>query len=338
VSDKKTYKIAIIPCDGIGKDVIRGAKLVLDAVNEVETDFSLEMTHYDAGQSALEKSGNPFPQESLEGVLQADATLFGASDTPGVLGEFKVGMDLYANVRPILALPGTNALRPEADFVIVRENTEGLFSRMGWHYRDQHVNCRMFTDSSMERIIRYAFKYAIENGRKKVTLTHKAHVLTYTDGPFRDMFYEIAPDYPQIEAEDMTVDTCGMFISLDPGRLDVIITENSNGDLLSDVGAGVVGGKGYAYSGGIGDSKAYFEPIHGTARKYEDKNIVNPSAAILCCMMMLEYLGEKKAGSTILQSLKDVLVVGEVRTHHMGGEATTTEFGEAVAEQYRLIG
>ena len=282
-----------------------------------------------------EKYGEPFPEDTHEGVIQSDATLFGASDTPGVLGRFKVGMDLYANIRPIMALPGTNALRPEADFVIVRENTEGLFSRMGWHYRNQHVNCRIFTDGAMERIIRFAFKYAIKEGRKKVTLTHKAHVLTYTDGPLRDMFYEIAPEYPQIEADDMTVDTCGMFVSLDPERLDVLITENSNGDLLSDVGAGVIGGKGYAYSGAIGDSKAYFEPIHGTARKYEDKNIVNPSAAILCCMMMLKYLGETEAGLKILQALKDVLVEGKVRTYHMGGEASTTDFGEAVAEKFR---
>jgi len=335
VENKKQYKVAIIPCDGIGKDVIRGAKIVLDVVNESTRGFNLEFLHLDAGQSALAKYGEPFPQETHDGVAQSDATLFGASDTPGVLGRLKVGFDLYANIRPIKALPNTNAVQPKADFVIVRENTEGLFSRMGWNYRDQHVNCRVFTNKAMERIIRFAFTYAIKEGRKKVTLTHKAHVLTYTDGPFRDMFYEIAPEYPQIEADDMTIDTCGMHIAMDPERLDVVLTENANGDLLSDVGSGVIGGKGYAYSGCIGDSNAYFEPIHGTARKYEDKDIVNPSAAILCGMMMLKYLGEAEAGNQILQALKETLADGKVRTHHMGGKATTTEFAKAVAEKIR---
>jgi len=329
----KKYRVAIIPCDGIGKDVIRGARIVLEAVNDADLGFTLVMKNYDAGQTALEKSGEPWPQETQEGVSQSDATLFGASDTPGVLKRLKVGFNLYANIRPIKALPNTNAVQPKADFVIVRENTEGLFSRMGWNYRDQHVNCRIFTDKAMERIIRFAFNYAIREGRKKVTLTHKAHVLTYTDKPFRDLFYEIAPEYPQIVADDMTIDTCGMFIAMDPARLDVLITENSNGDLLSDVGSGVIGGKGYAYSGCIGDSKAYFEPIHGTARKYEDKNIVNPSAAILCGMMMLKYLGEVEAGNRILHALYDTLVEGQVRTYHMGGDATTTAFADAVAEK-----
>ena len=332
------YKIAIIPCDGIGKDVIRGSRIVLEALNEVSEGFHLKMKHYEAGQSAIEKYGEGFPQETQDGVAQSDATLFGASDTPGVLGRLKVGFDLYANVRPITALPNTNAVQPKADFVIVRENTEGLFSRMGWNYRDQHVNCRIFTDKAMERIIRFAFTYAIQEGRKKVTLTHKAHVLTYTDKPFRDMFYDIAPEYSQIEAEDMTIDTCGMFIAMEPERLDVVLTENANGDLLSDVGSGVIGGKGYAYSGCIGESKAYFEPIHGTARKYEDKDIVNPSAAILCGMMMLKYLGEVEAANTILEALKDTLVEGRVRTLHMGGDASTTEFAQAVAQKVRVQG
>jgi isocitrate/isopropylmalate dehydrogenase len=189
----------------------------------------------------------------------------------------------------------------------------------------------------MERIIHFAFKYTLQEGRKKLTLTHKAHVLTYTDGPMREMFYEIAKQYPQVEAEDMTIDTCGMFVSLDPERLDVLLTENSNGDVLSDVGAGVIGGKGYAYSGCIGDSNAYFEPIHGTARKYEDKDIVNPSAAILCCMMMLKYLGEGEVSSQILNALEDVLVEGKVRTLHMGGNASTTEFAQRVADRIREV-
>ncbi|OGO17677.1 MAG: hypothetical protein A2Z14_13120 [Chloroflexi bacterium RBG_16_48_8] len=330
---KKQYKIAVIPCDGIGKDVIKAAMIVLNAVNEVSKDVTLNFIHLDAGQTAIEKYGEAFPKETHDGVAQADATLFGASDTPGVLGRLKLGFDLFANIRPIKALPGTNALQPKADFVIVRENMEGLYSRVGWIDRDYFVNCRVFTRNIYTRFLPFAFEYAIKEGRKKVTFTHKAHVLTYTDKPMREMFYEVAKAYPQIEAEDMTYDTCGMFIVMEPERLDVVVTENSIGDILSDVGAGVIGGKGYAYSGCIGEKHAYFEPIHGTARKYEDKNIVNPSAAIMCGKMMFDYLGEMETGSQIFQALMDVLMEGKVRTYHMGGDASTTDFGEAVAQK-----
>jgi len=332
---KKQYKIAVIPCDGIGKDVIRATMIVLNAINEVADGFSLEFRHLDAGQTAIEKHGEAFPKETHDGIESSDATLFGASDTPGVLGELKRGFDLYANIRPIKALPGTNALQPNADFVIFRENMEGLHSRVGWIDRDYFVNCRIFTRKIYERFLPSAFEYAIKEGRKKVTFTHKAHVLTYTDKPMREMFYEVAKAYPQIEAEDMTHDTCGMFIAMEPERLDVVVTENSIGDILSDVGAGTIGGKGYAYSGCIGDRHAYFEPIHGTARKYEDKNIVNPSAAIMCGKMMFDYLGEKDTALWILQALSDVLREGKVRTYHMGGEASTTDFAEAVAQKIR---
>jgi isocitrate/isopropylmalate dehydrogenase len=332
---KKQYQIAVIPCDGIGKDVIHAAMIVLNAVNDTSEEFSLKFNYLDAGQTALEKYGEAFPEETNNGVAMADATLFGASDTPGVLGKLKLGFDLFANIRPIKALPGTNALQPKADFVIVRENLEGLHSRVGWMDRDYFVNCRVFTRKVYERFLPFAFEYAIKQGRKKVTFTHKAHVLTYTDKPMREMFYEVAKSYPQIEAEDMTHDTCGMFIAMEPERLDVVVTENSIGDILSDVGAGTIGGKGYAYSGCIGEHHAYFEPIHGTARKYEGKNIVNPSAAIMCGKMMFDYLGEKGTGSRILQALSDVLVEGKVRTYHMVGEASTTDFAEAVAQKIR---
>jgi isocitrate/isopropylmalate dehydrogenase len=149
------------------------------------------------------------------------------------------------------------------------------------------------------------------------------------------MFNQIAKEYPQIESEEMTVDTCATEIVMHPERLDVIITENANGDILSDVGAGIVGGKGYAYSGNIGDLLALFEPIHGTAPKYADKNVANPSAAIMAAKFMFDYLGEKQAASQIVESLTDVLVEGKVRTYHMGGNASTTDFGEAVADRIR---
>ncbi len=331
----KHYTIAIIPGDGIGRDVIKAAKMVVDAVNEISDGFTMDFLHLYVSQAAVDKYGKPFPQDTRDGINQVDAILFGAAGISSVLGEFRTGYDLYANVRPIQALPGTNALHEKADLIIIRENTEGLYSRYGWIDRDYHVNLRIFTTKVMERILRFSFDYAIREGRKKVTFTHKAKVLVHTDGAWLEMFNRIAKDYPQIESEEMTIDTCAMEIVMHPERLDVIITENANGDILSDVGAGIIGGKGYAYGGNLGDSLALFEPIHGTAPKYTDKNIANPSAAIMAAKFMFDYLGEKQSAALILRGLTDVLVAGKVRTYHMGGNASTTDFGEAVAESIR---
>jgi isocitrate/isopropylmalate dehydrogenase len=331
----KHYSIAVIPGDGIGRDVIKAAKIVVDTVNDLSEGFTMDFLHLYVSQAAVDKYGEPFPQETRDGIERADAILFGAAGISRVLGEFRTGYDLYANVCPIQALPGTNALHENADLIIIRENTEGLFSRHGWIDRDYHVNLRIFTTKVMERILRFSFEYAIKEGRQKVTFTHKAKVLVYTDGAWLEMFNRIAKDYPQIESEEMTIDTCAMEIVMHPERLDVVITENANGDILSDLGAGIIGGKGYAYRGNIGDSLALFEPIHGTAPKYTDKNIANPTAAIMAAQFMFDYLGEKKAASQILQSLTDVLVEGKVRTYHMGGNTSTTDFGEAVAARIR---
>jgi isocitrate dehydrogenase (NAD+) len=332
------YKIAVIPGDGIGRDVVKAAMIVVNTVNEVHSEFDMDFIHLLVSHAAIEKYGDRFPQETRDGIAQCDAILFGASGISPVLGEFRRGYDLYANVRPIQALPNTDALYPDADFIIVREGTEGLYSRFGWIDRDYHVNLRVFTTKSMERLIRFAFEFAIREGRKKVTFTHKAKVLVHTDGAWLEMFNELSKEYPQIEAEDLTIDTCCMEVVRNPGRLDVVITENANGDLLSDIGAGIIGGLGYAYSGVIGDSLALFEPIHGTAEKYADKNIVNPTAAIMAAKFMFDYLGEREAGSQILQAVKDVLVEGKVRTYHMGGEASTTDFAEAIAGKLKENG
>ena len=190
-----------------------------------------------------------------KGSKQTHAVLFGAAGNPHttkVLMGFRLGFNLYANVRPIKALSGSGALRPKADFIIVRENTEGLYRGVGYIDGDTYVNLRVFTKQGMERILRFCFELALKEGRKKVTFTHKAHVLTYTDEPMRQMFYEIAKKYPSVEAEDMTIDACAMQIVMRPERFDIVFAENANGDVLSDVGAGVVGGMGFAYSGNMG--------------------------------------------------------------------------------------
>ena len=333
---KKKYKIGIIPGDGIGRDVIKAAQIVLDTVNDAAEEFTLDFMKMDTGEAAVAKYGDPFPKETIDGIAQTDAVLFGAAGNPhtvAVLMGFRLGFNLYANVRPIKSLPGTKAIHANADLIVLRENTEGLYRGPGWIDGDYHVNLRVFTTKGMERILRFCFEFALKKGRKKVTFTHKAHVLIYTDEPMRQMFYEIAKEYPGVEADDMTIDACAMQIVMHPERFDIVFAENANGDILSDVGAGVIGGMGFAYSGNIGDSMGVFEPIHGTAPKYADKNVVNPSAAILAGKMMFDYLGENGTGLQIEQALKDVLVEGKVRTYDLGGNSSTTAFAEAVSEK-----
>ena len=337
---KKKYMIGVIPGDGIGRDVIKAAQIVLDKVNQAAGTFEMEFRHMVTGDAAVAKYGDAFPKETFEGIRQTNAVLFGAAGNPNtvkVLMGFRLGFELYANVRPVRALPGSNALRPKADLIVVRENLEGLYSGVGYEAGDTYVNLRIFTKRNMEKILRFCFELALKENRKKVTFTHKAHVLTYTDEPMRRLFYEIAKEYPTVEADDMTIDACAMQIVMKPERLDIVFAENANGDILSDVGAGVAGGMGFAYGGNIGDSMAVFEPVHGTAPKYADKNVVNPMAAIRAAMMMFQYLGERNTAAAIEQAMVEVLTEGKVRTYDLGGTSSTTEVGEAIAAKIRDV-
>jgi isocitrate/isopropylmalate dehydrogenase len=333
---KKKYKIGIIPGDGIGKDVIRAAKIVLETVNTKAKEFYLDFLDMDVGEPAVEKYGNPFPKETIDGIKQTNAVLFGAVGNPytaTVLNGIRIGFDLYAKVCPIKSLPGIDVIRPQANFIIVRENTEGLYRGTGFMDGEYYVNLRIFTKKGIERIIRFSFELAIKEKRERVTFAHKAPALKYTDEPMRKMFYKIAEEYPNIKADDMMVDACAMSIIMKPERFDIILTENANGDILSDIGAAIIGGLGLAYSGNIGESMAVFEPIHGNAPKYADKNIVNPIAAILAGKMMLSYLGEIEAASKIEKAVNNVLIKGKIRTYDLGGTSTTLEVAEAICNE-----
>jgi len=336
----KTYTIGVIPGDGIGRDTIRATQIVLDTVNDLSQNYALKFKPMITGEAAFEKYGDPFPEVTKSGIAETDAVVFGAAGNPhtvDVLMGFRLSFNLYANVRPIKALPGSNALHEKADLIIVRENIEGLYKGAGYRYDDTYVNLRIFTDKGMERILRFCFELARKGQRKKLTFTHKAHVLTYTDGPMLELFYELAKEYPDVEAEDMTIDACAMQIVMHPERFDVVFAENANGDILSDVGAGVVGGMGFAYSGNIGEAMGVFEPVHGTAPKYADKNVINPLAAIMASRMMFDYLGEKKTGDMIEKAIVDVLIEGKVRTYDLKGTSSTTEMAEAVSAALRNI-
>ncbi len=333
---KKTYRIGIIPGDGIGRDVVGATMIVLERLNDLSETFRMDFTPMDAGQSAVEKYGDPFPEITRQGIAQMDAVLFGAAGSPHdckVLSGIRFGFELYANVRPIRALPGTKPLQPKADMIIVRENTEGLYRGVGYSDGDYHVNLRIFTRKGMERILHFAFKLAIKKGRKKVTFTHKDNVLVHTDGVMKKLFYEIAGQYPTIQAEDMEIDACAMRMVMKPETLDVILAENANGDVLSDLGGGVIGGIGLTPGANIGETRAVFEPVHGSAPKYAGKNVANPIATLMAAKMMFEYLGEEEIATRLEKAIGDVLIEGRVRTCDLGGNSSTTDFAEAVSER-----
>ena len=307
---KKKYRIGIIPGDGIGRDVMKAAGIVLAALEDIAGTFTLDLVPLETGEAAVAKYGNPFPPEVVEEIGKTDAVLFGAAGPPHtekILHGFKRGFDLYAKVCPIKAFPGTGAIHPNADLILIRENTEGLYGMGGYIEGDKHVSLRVFTARGMEKIIRFAFEWALKKGRRKVTFTHKAGALIHTDEPMRKMFHHIAQEYAGIEAEDMMIDACAMHIVMMPEKLDVVLAENANGDILCDVGAGIMGGLGLAASGNIGDSAAVFEPIHGTAPEFADRNMANPIATIMAAQMLFDYLGETEAAARIAKAVADVL-------------------------------
>jgi isocitrate/isopropylmalate dehydrogenase len=239
-------------------------------------------------------------------------------------------MGLYANLRPAKAYPGVPALKPKVDIMIVRENTECLYKMIGYRGPGFGVNLRVITSQASERIARYAFEYAVRNGRKKVTAIHKANVLDYTDDVFLEATRAVAEEYSGIRYDEQIVDACAMKLVLAPEQFDVIVTTNMFGDILSDEAAGLVGGLGLAPSGNIGDDMAIFEPVHGSAPDIAGKGVANPMATILSAAMMLKWLGEAEAAETLEAAVLKVLKEGKVRTPDLGGKNRTMEVAEAI--------
>lgn len=321
------YRIAVIPGDGIGKEVMEATLHVLEAI-DVEFDY----TFADAGDEYLEKTGVALPQETIDIVKASQACLFGAAgeSAADVIVKMRQELDLYANLRPVKSYPGTKSLFGNLDFVIVRENTEGLYIGMEEETEEGATALRVITRKASEKICKYAFEYAKTTGRKKVTAVHKANVLKKTDGLFKETFYKVAEDYPDMELDDLYVDATAMFFITKPEMFDVIVTTNLFGDILSDEGAGLVGGLGLIPSANIGDKQGLFEPVHGSAPGIAGKGIANPSAMILSAVLMLDYLEENEAARKIENALVDVLAEGKVVTPDMGGNASTMEMAAEI--------
>ncbi|MDO5848665.1 MAG: isocitrate/isopropylmalate family dehydrogenase [Methanobrevibacter sp.] len=331
-SSKKNnkYQIAVVPGDGIGQEVMEATLSVLDGL-----DLDFDYVFGEAGDECLEKNGVPLPEETLDIIRNADACLFGAAgeSAANVIVKIRQEMKMFANLRPVKSYPNTKSLFSGVDFMIVRENTEGMYIADEEEYTPEGaIAKRIITRAAEERIIRYAFEYAKENNKGKVTAVHKANVLKKSDGLFKEIFYEVAKEYPEIETEDFYVDATAMYLITNPQSFEVIVTTNLFGDILSDEGAGVVGGLGLLPSANIGEEGALFEPVHGSAPDIAGQKKANPTAMLLSAVMMLRYIGENEAADKLDAAILKVLTEGKVLTGDLGGNANTFEMADAIKE------
>ncbi len=325
------YNIAVIPGDGIGKEVMDATLTILDA-----SKLEFKYTFADAGDEYAEKTGIPLPEETIDIVKKSQACLFGAAgeSAADVIVKLRRKLDLYVNLRPVKSYPGTKCLFNDIDFVIVRENTEGLYSGIEEYTEEGATAVRVITNKASERICRFAFEYAERTDRNKVTAVHKANVLKKTDGIFKDNFYKVAREFTNIESDDKYVDATAMFFITKPHMFEVIVTTNLFGDILSDEGAGLVGGLGLIPSANIGENHGLFEPVHGSAPKLAGKGVANPSAMVLSAVMMLDYLNESEEARKLEKALIKVLGEGKIVTKDLGGSASTMEMAAEIRNKF----
>ena len=303
----------------------------ISVLDELDVDF--DYIYGIAGDECNEEHGTPLPQETIDIVRDSDACLFGAAGETAadVIVKIRQEMKMFANLRPVKSYPNTKSLFENVDFMIVRENTEGLYiADQEEETEDGAIAKRVITREAEERIIDYAFQYAKDNNRTKVTAVHKANVLKKTDGLFKEIFYEVSEKYPDIDTEDFYVDATAMYLVTQPQEFQVVVTTNLFGDILSDEGAGLVGGLGLIPSANIGADGALFEPVHGSAPDIAGQQKANPIAMMLSAIMMLRYLGENDAADKFDAAILKVLSEGKTLTGDLGGSATTMEVAQAV--------
>ncbi len=330
-------KITLIPGDGIGPEITEATKAVLAAAGApVEWEIVL------AGENALKESGTLLPEETLASIRRNKVALKGPLTTPVGSGFRSINvalrkeLDLYANLRPAKTYAGVKSRYAGVDLVVVRENTEDLYAGVEHMVgEDAAESIKIITRKGCARIVRFAFDYAVREGRRKVTAVHKANIMKCTDGLFLKVAQEVAAEYPQIEFEDRIVDNMCMQLVQKPELYDVLVMPNLYGDIISDLCAGLVGGLGVAPSANIGADIAIFEPVHGSAPKYAGMNRVNPTAMILSAVMMLRHIGAPAVAEKVHRALAQTLREGKTITYDLGGTASTMEMAEAVIRGMR---
>src|SRR5690349_1635599 len=329
--------VTLIPGDGIGPSISNATVRILEAAGaDIEWDVQV------AGMAGVAHCGDPIPEATLDSIKRTKLALKGPLETPVGEGFRSINValrktfDLYANVRPAhTIMPGGRY--NDIDLVLVRENTEGLYVgiehyiRIGDDPRAAAESIAIITRTGSERIVRYAFEYAVKHGRKKVTLVHKANILKFSQGLFLDTGRMVARDYAgKIEFEERIVDAMAMNLVLHPEKFDVIVTTNLFGDILSDQISGLVGGLGLAPGANIGINGAIFEAVHGTAPDIAGKGIANPGALLLAACMLLEHIGDSARGQKIRSAFERTIREGKTVTRDLGGSATTDQFTEAI--------
>jgi len=325
------YDITLIPGDGIGPQVTKVAKMILEA-SGVEINWEI----VEAGEKVIEKYGTPLPDYVIDSIKRNKVALKGPVTTPVGTGfrsinvALRKALDLYANVRPIKSYKGVPSRYEGVDLVVVRENTEGLYSGIEHKVgEDAAESIKIITRKASERIAKFAFELARKEEKKKVTAVHKANIMKYTDGLFLDCAKKISQEYPEIIFEDIIVDAMSMKLVQMPKDYEVLVMPNLYGDILSDLAAGLVGGLGVVPGANIGESEVVFEPAHGSAPEL-GLNIANPTAAIFSGVMMLKYLGESEAADRVEEAVAKVLAEGKYLTYDLGGNTGTIEYAKAV--------
>ena len=334
------HRVTLIPGDGIGPELADATRRVLDASGVV---FEWEVQN--AGEASIAEYGTPLPEHVLESIRRNKIALKGPITTPVGEGFRSVNvalrqtLGLYANLRPARSIKGLVTRYDDVDLVIVRENTEDLYAGIEHIVGpDAAESIKIITRAASERIARFAFEYAVANGRHKVTAVHKANIMKLSDGLFLESCRHIAADYEgRVEFEDRIVDNMCMQLVQKPQLYDVMVLPNLYGDIVSDLCAGLVGGLGVAPGANIGEDGAVFEPVHGSAPKYAGQNRANPTAMILSGVLMLRHLGHPDVAARVETAVRDVIADGQVVTHDLGGSAGTSEFASAVIERLDVL-
>ncbi len=329
-----TYTVTLIPGDGIGPELAEATRGVLEA-----TGIGFEWDVQQAGEATIASEGTPLPDRVIESIRTNGVGLKGPITTPVGSGFRSVNvalrkeLELYANVRPARTMAGVESRYENVDLIIVRENTEDLYAGVEHMVGpDAAESIKIITRAASQRIARYAFEYAVKNGRRKVTAVHKANIMKLSDGLFLESARQVAAEYAgRVEFEDRIVDNMCMQLVQKPELYDVLVLPNLYGDIVSDLAAGLVGGLGVAPGANIGEKAAVFEPVHGSAPKYAGQNKANPTALILSGALMLRHLGETDAASAVESAVRDVIGEGHTVTYDLGGTAGTNEFGREVA-------
>ena len=328
------HKITLIPGDGIGPEVTAATLKVIEAAG-----LEVEWETINAGADAFEKHGKYLPDELMDSIQRTRVAIKGPITTPIGKGfssinvALRKALTLYANFRPIKNLPGVKTRFDNVDIIVVRENTEDLYSGL------EHVvvpgvveSLKIITAEASTRIARFAFDYARKHGRKKIAAIHKANIMKLSDGLFLECVRNIAQLYPEIVYEEMIVDNTCMQMVLDPQQFDVMLLENLYGDIVSDLGAGLVGGLGLVPGANLGDNCAIFEPVHGSAPKIAGKNMANPTAMLLSAVLMFQHLGETEKAALIASAVEKVYASGKLRTADLGGNSSTSQFTDAIVQ------